>query len=134
MARGWRDTQCFTFSRLPLLEEKSKLFNLFSDCSRMSCFSCLASLVSSICVGSPRSISSLLIQRKWYMCPVLLGWQRIFCYETRTDAQRTCSVAATGGVRPNPFLKDLHCNHACFSVLKIGNPGGTSCSLCHLNR
>ena len=50
MARGWRDTHYFTFSRLPLLEEKSKLFNLFSDCPRMTCFSCLASLVSSICV------------------------------------------------------------------------------------
>ena len=114
-----------------MLEEKSKFFNLFSDFPLMIWSSCLTTLVSSICVGSPRLISAPLIQRKWYMPTVLLGWQRIFCYESRTDAQRTCSVAATGGVRPNPFLKELHCNHACFSVPKIENPGGTSFSFCH---
>jgi hypothetical protein len=48
MARGGRDI--YYFLRLPLLEEKSKFFNLFSDCPLMTCSSCLANLLSSICL------------------------------------------------------------------------------------
>src|SRR5258707_5593739 len=35
---------------------------------------------------------------------------------------------------PESVLKELPCNHACFSVPKIGNQAGTRCSLWHRNR
>jgi len=71
MARGWRDT--YYFLRLPRLEEKSKFFNLFSDCPLMTCSSCLANLVFSICLASLTFISAFLAQRKWYMPPRSTG-------------------------------------------------------------
>jgi hypothetical protein len=104
MARGWRDT--YYFLGLPPLEEKSKFFNLFSDCPLMTCSSCLANLFSSICVASPRFISAFLTQRKWYMPPVRLGWQRISCYENRTDALGDLPACCSCGVRPNPFCRN----------------------------
>lgn len=132
MARGWRDT--YYFLRLPRLEEKSKFFNLFSDYPLMTCSSCLANLVSSICVASLRFMSAFLTQRKWYMPPVLLGWQRISCYENRTDALGDVPAGCYQWGPPEPALKELPCNHACFSVPKIGNQAGTWCSLCHQKR
>jgi hypothetical protein len=71
MARGGRDT--YYFLRLPLLEEIPKLFNLSSDCPLMTCSSCLANLVFSICLASLRFISAFLAQRKWYTPPRSTG-------------------------------------------------------------
>ncbi len=92
-----------TFSDSRRLEEKSKFFNLFSDCPLMTCSLCLANSVSSVWVASLRFISALWTQRKWYMPPVLLGWQRISCYENRTDALGDLPACCYQWVRPNPF-------------------------------
>src|SRR6202158_6460133 len=103
MERGWRDT--YSFLRLPRLEEKSQFFNLFSDCPLMTCSSCLANLVSSIWVASLRFMSAFLTQRKWYMPPVLLGWQRISCYENGTEALGDLPAACDPGGPPESVLQ-----------------------------
>ena len=44
------------------------------------------------------------------------------------------SACCYGWDPPESVLKELHCNHACSSVPKIGNPGRTSRSFSHQNR
>src|SRR5947209_7142411 len=61
------------------------------------------------------------------------GGHRIYCYENRTDALGDLFGCCDRWSPPESLLKELHCNHACFSVPKIGNRGGTSCSSWHLS-
>jgi hypothetical protein len=73
-----------TFLRPPLLEEKSKGFNLLGR-PLMICSTCLATLVSSICVG----VAKHSFRHHWHdgddISPCSTGCQRICCYENRTD-------------------------------------------------
>jgi hypothetical protein len=71
MARGWRDT--YYFLRLPLLEETSKFFNLFSDCPLMTCSSCPANLVSSNCAASAKIHFCLLDTAEMVYAPCSTG-------------------------------------------------------------
>jgi hypothetical protein len=57
------------------------------------------------------------------MPPVLLDWQRFFCYENRTDAYGDLPALCDRRCPSGSIRKELHCNHAFFSVPESGNPG-----------
>ncbi len=73
-------------------------------------------------------ISPSLTQRKWYMPPVVPGWQRISCYENRTDAYQDRPAGCDRWCPSRSMGREPHCNHAHFPVPKSENPVGSSSS------
>jgi hypothetical protein len=56
-----------------------------------------------------------------YLPPLLLHWQRIFCYENRTDAYRALATWCDRRCLSGSTRKEPYCIHALLSVPKSGN-------------
>ena len=106
----WRYTLLSSRRRRSLFEEKSKSLGAGNPVSG-SFQQCWRSL---------GFISTSLTQRKCICHLILLDWQRIFCYENRTDAYGAlpggCGRRCPSGSTPI----ELRCNHAPSSVPKSG--------------